>query len=58
MAKQYLCASQITVAFDCVDHDRPWNTLRSMGVTQHLIALIKSLYTNQEAAVKTEYGNT
>jgi hypothetical protein len=29
-----------------------------MGVPKHLIALIKSLYTNQEAAVKTEYGNT
>jgi hypothetical protein len=29
-----------------------------MGVTEHLIALIKSLYTRQEAAVKTEYGNT
>jgi hypothetical protein len=29
-----------------------------MGVPDHLIALIKSLYTNQEAAVKTEYGNT
>jgi hypothetical protein len=32
--------------------------LRSMGVPEHLIALIKSLYTKQEAAVKTEYGNT
>jgi len=29
-----------------------------MGVPEHLIILIKSLYTNQEAAVKTEYGNT
>jgi hypothetical protein len=29
-----------------------------MGVPEHLIALIKSLYMNQEAAVKMEYGNT
>jgi hypothetical protein len=29
-----------------------------MGEPEYLIALIKSLYTNQEAAVKTEYGNT
>ena len=28
-----------------------------MGVREHLIALIKSLYMKQEAAVKTEYGN-
>jgi hypothetical protein len=29
-----------------------------MGVPEHLIVLIKSLYTKQEAAVKMEYGNT
>jgi len=29
-----------------------------MGVPEHLIALIKSLYMKQEAAVKTEYGYT
>jgi hypothetical protein len=44
-------------AFDCVNYSRLWNTLRSVGVPEHLIALVKSLYTKQEAAVKTEYGN-
>jgi hypothetical protein len=29
-----------------------------MGVPEHLIILIKSLYTQQEAAIRTEYGNT
>jgi hypothetical protein len=29
-----------------------------MGVPEHLIALIRSLYVNQEAAVRTEYGDT
>jgi hypothetical protein len=29
-----------------------------MGVPEHLIILIKSLYTKQEAAVRMEYGNT
>jgi hypothetical protein len=29
-----------------------------MGVPEHLIVLIKSLYMKQEAAVRTEYGNT
>jgi hypothetical protein len=41
-----------------VDHSQLWNTLISMRVPEHLIVLIKSLYTKQEAAVKTEYGNT
>jgi hypothetical protein len=44
--------------FDGIDDSRLWNTFRSMGVPQHLIILIKSLYKNQEAAVRTEYGNT
>jgi hypothetical protein len=29
-----------------------------MGVPEHLIILIQSLYSKQEAAVRTEYGNT
>jgi hypothetical protein len=45
-------------AFDCADHSRLWNTLRRMGVPEHLIILIKGLYTKQGAAVTTEYGNT
>jgi hypothetical protein len=54
----FMCFIDYSKAFDCVDHSRLWNTLRSMGVPEYLITLIKSLYTNQEAAVKTEYGNT
>jgi len=54
----FMCFIDYCKAFDCVDHSRLWNTLRNMGVPEHLIALIKSLYANQEAAVKTEYGNT
>jgi hypothetical protein len=38
--------------------DTLWNTLRNMGVPEHLTALIRSLYANQEAAVRTEYGDT
>jgi len=54
----FMCFIGYNKAFDCVDHRRLWNTLRSMGVPEHLIILIKSLYTKQEAAVRTEYGNT
>jgi hypothetical protein len=51
-----MCFIDYSKAFDCVDHSRMWITLRNMIVPEHLIALIKSLYTKQEAAVKTEYG--
>jgi hypothetical protein len=53
----FMCFIDYSKAFDCVDHSRLWNTLRSMGVPEHLIVLIKSLCTKQEAAVRTEYGN-
>jgi len=29
-----------------------------VGAPEHLIALIRSLYVNQEATVRTEYGDT
>jgi hypothetical protein len=49
---------QYSKAFDCVDHSRLLNTLRSMGVPEHLIVLIKGLYTKQEATAQTECVNT
>jgi len=33
-------------------------TLKEMGIPTHLIMLLKSLYENQEAVVRTEYGDT
>jgi hypothetical protein len=54
----FMCFIDYSKAFDCVDHSRLWITLRIMGVPDHLTILIKSLYTKQEAAVRTEYGNT
>ena len=45
-------------AFDCVDHERLWVMLRDVGVPVHLIVLQRMLYTNQEATVRTEFGET
>ena len=53
-----MCLIDYSKAFDCMDHSRLWNTLRHMGVPKYLIALIRSMYANQEAAVRTEYGDT
>ena len=53
-----MCFIDYKNAFDCVDHDIFWVILRAMGVSVHLIVLLKMLYTNQEATVTTDFGET
>jgi hypothetical protein len=35
-----------------------WNSMRSMGIPEHLIGLLRDLYTEQEAKVQVEQGVT
>ena len=32
--------------------------MEEMGIPEHMVQVIRSLYTNQEAKVRTEYGDT
>ena len=43
-------------AFDCVDHNKLWNTLKEMGILDYLIYLLRNLYAGQEATVRTGHG--
>ena len=55
----HVCFIDYKKAFDCVDHERLLVILSDMGVPVHLIiVLLKRLYTNQEATVRTEFGET
>ena len=45
-----------TKAFDCVDHNKLWKILKEMGIPDHLIFLLRNLYTGQEATVRTGHG--
>ena len=54
----HMCFINYKKAFDCVDHERMWVILRDMRVPVHLIVLLRRLYTNQEATVRTEFGET
>ena len=54
----YLCFIDYTKAFDCVDHDKLWKSLRVMGIPDHRICLLRNLYVGQEATVRTLYGTT
>ena len=53
-----LCFIDCKKAFDSVDHNRLWAAMLEMGFPKHLINLIKSLYDNQEATVRTACGET
>ena len=45
-------------AFDCVDHNKLWKTLKEMGIPDHLTCLLRNLYAGQEATVRTGHGTT
>ena len=52
----YFCFIDYAKAFDCVDHNKLWKTLKEMGIQDHLTCLLRNLYAGREAAVKTGYG--
>ena len=52
----YFCFIDYAKAFDCVDHNKLWNILNKTGIPDHLTHLLKSLYTEQEATVRTGHG--
>ena len=54
----YMCFIDYRKAFDCLDHNILWNVLREIGIPEHLTVLMSNLCQNQQAAVRTEYGNS
>ena len=43
---------------DCVDHNKLWKIMKEMGIPDHLTCLLRSLYADQEAIVRTGHGTT
>ena len=54
----YFCFIDYAKAFDCVDHNKLWKILLWMGIPDHLICLLRNLYSGQEATVRTGHGTT
>ena len=58
--QKYVCFCFIDYAktFDCVDHHKLWKILKEMGIPDHLTCLLRNLYADQEATVRTGHGTT
>ena len=39
----YLCFIDYAKAFNCVDHNKLWKILKEMGISDHLICLLRNL---------------
>ena len=52
----YFCFIDYAKAFDSVDHNKLWKTLKEMGIPDHLTCLLRHLYACQEAKVRTGHG--
>ena len=49
----YFCFIDYAKAFDCVTHNKLWKVLKEMGISDHLICLLRNLYASQETTVRT-----
>ena len=53
----YICSIDYAKAFDCVDHNKLWKSLKDMGIPDHLTFLLINLYAGQEATVRMTWNN-
>ena len=53
--KIIFCFIDYAKDFDCVDHNKLEN-LKEMGIPDHLTCLLRNLYADQEATVRTGHG--
>ena len=44
--------------FDCVDHNKLWKILKEIRMPDHYTFLLRNLYADQEATVRTGHGTT
>ena len=53
-----ICFTDYAKAFNCVDHNKLWKTLKEMGISDHFTCLLRNLYADQEATVRTGHITT
>ena len=45
-------------AFDCMDHNKVGKILKEIGLSHNLTCLLRNVYADQEATVRTGHGTT
>ena len=50
----YFCFLDYAKAFDCVEDNKLWKILKEMGIPDHLIWLLRNLYSGQEAQLEPD----
>ena len=54
----HFCFIDYAKAFHCVDHNKLWKILKETGISDHLTCLLRNLYADQEATVRTGHETT
>ena len=54
----YFCFFECAKVFDSVDHNKLWKIVKERGIPDHLTCLLRNLYADQEATVRTRHGTT
>ena len=54
----HFCFFDYAKAFDCVDHNKLWKSLKEMRTLDRLTCLLRNLYAGQEATVRTGHATT
>ena len=54
----YFCFIDCAKAFDCVDHSKLWKILQKMGTPSRMTCLLRNLYEDQGATVRSGHGTT
>ena len=50
----YFCFIDYAEAFDCVDHNKLWEILKLMGVSDHLTCLLRNMYAGQKQQLELD----
>ena len=50
----YFCFIDYAKAFECVDHNKLWKILKEMGIPDHLICLLRNLYSGHKQQLELD----